>query len=202
MAESPSHRREAPEFVDNEPSGIHAMMLRILRDVVNVECVPPNCDIYAMTNQAETTAGKLKALCERAGITQKGLAIAAGYKTASGVQRFFNAELYGEKLLPIDFAAKVARVLAGRGNPPIQPEEVFALADISGLFIPIRGELYDRITAIAKRIVAETGIEPGRDQWARTVLELYLSALNTPDDDLEDHIRKDLVRKALKGPDA
>lgn len=173
-----------------------------MRNYVNVECVYATCDITRMTNQPENPADQLRKLCERAGLTQEKLAKALGRSRASSVQRYFDPREFADKPLPYEFVTKVAKALVGRGAPPIEPEEVYALTDLSDLIIPVKDDHYERVTSIAKQIVAETGIIPGKDQWARTVLELYLSSINTPDDALEAHIRKDLVRKALRGRDA
>lgn len=72
----------------------------------------------------------LRALRERAGLSMDAFARAMGYKGASSVQRYESPEDFGDTDLPFNFIKRAAGVLAGRGDPPIRAEELYALAGI------------------------------------------------------------------------
>ncbi len=55
------------------------------------------------------------------------IAKAIGFRGASSYQRYEDANLFRKPYLPLDLAEKLARVMAGKGNPPIAPGEVMAL---------------------------------------------------------------------------
>jgi phage repressor protein C with HTH and peptisase S24 domain len=55
------------------------------------------------------------------------LAKLAGYKAASGIQRY-ESEEYADKGVPAKYVAKIAPLLTGRGEPPILAEEVYSLS--------------------------------------------------------------------------
>jgi phage repressor protein C with HTH and peptisase S24 domain len=81
-------------------------------------------------NLNSPVAEKLRKLRERAGLSMDRLARACGYKGASSYQRYENATQYTKPLLPVPLAAKIAKTLAGKGDPPITLEEVLALAGV------------------------------------------------------------------------
>jgi hypothetical protein len=53
------------------------------------------------------------------------LASAAGYRTASGIQRYEEATDRGGKWIGIEVVERLATALKGRGAPPITETEVF-----------------------------------------------------------------------------
>lgn len=55
------------------------------------------------------------------------IAKAIGFRGASSYQRYEDANLFRKAYLPLDLAEKLARAMAGKGNPPIAPGEVMAL---------------------------------------------------------------------------
>lgn len=66
----------------------------------------------------------LKRLREKAGLSMEELAHAAGYKHASGIQRY-ESDTYIRKHFPVDLVRRLAPALAGRGNPPITVREIY-----------------------------------------------------------------------------
>lgn len=72
---------------------------------------------------------KLRALRARAGISMDALAREMGYRHGSSIQRYF-ADDYSKSLLPLELARKFAAALGGRGEPPIEEDELLALAGV------------------------------------------------------------------------
>lgn len=107
----------------------HVLSVRDVRTSVKaVETVPPICEQAYMAN-GKTTGEMLLALKARAGdIPLEEIAKAGGWKGKSGVQAYFNAAYEGP--LSGAVALKLARALQGKGQPPIQPEEVTSLAAV------------------------------------------------------------------------
>jgi transcriptional regulator with XRE-family HTH domain len=100
---------------------------------------------------------KLRKLRERAGLSMREVAEALGYPHASGYQRYEDADMYTKKYISVEMAEKLVPLLSGRGNPPIKPEEVMALA---GLPIPTPESLERLLTGYPprKRAIALSGI--------------------------------------------
>jgi len=70
---------------------------------------------------------RLRELRKRAGMSMAQLAKALGYSHSSGYQRYEDASL--TKRLRYEFVVKLAEVLVGKGDPPIEQHEVMALAE-------------------------------------------------------------------------
>ncbi|WP_084390921.1 LexA family transcriptional regulator [Novosphingobium capsulatum] len=103
----------------------------------------------------ETTGSKLIALRSRAGMTLKEIAKAADMKGPSSVQAYFSAE-YSKPLTP-PVATRLASAMAGRGDPPIQPSELYELTGFDwakGNVIPLRAEQpgADRDRAVPRKV--------------------------------------------------
>lgn len=81
-----------------------------------------------MESTPEAITSHMQALRTRADISMPALAKAMGRKGASSVQRYFDPKQHGGGYLKRDFVAELAKVLVGRGKPPIRREEVWALA--------------------------------------------------------------------------
>ncbi len=77
-----------------------------------------------------TIPERLEALRSRAGLSIAQLARGMGYKTASGVQRYLDPELFVREYLPREIAERAADALTGKGSPAITHAEVMALAGI------------------------------------------------------------------------
>lgn len=126
MAESPSQRTDTASIGD-ECCVIHTQDVHSRCTQVNVECVHPSRDKVYVQN-SETTGVVLRRLLDRSGLSQRDAASRAGYKHASGIQRFIEATY--TKRLPADVAEKFALAFEGKGSPPITREEVMALTGV------------------------------------------------------------------------
>lgn len=73
-------------------------------------------------------ATETRRLRDHAGYKQSQFAKMMGYKTPSGWQRYESIDEYNAGYLDRDIVAKMELLLAGRGNPPIMPEQIWALA--------------------------------------------------------------------------
>ncbi len=105
---------------------------------VNVDCVGQSTDNVGVIDTA-TTGEKLRILMERAGLSVRAFAQAAGYSHGSGVQRYIEPDFDGQ--LKPDVARRMADALVGRGQPPIEAKEVFALVGMpESNGIPVRYE--------------------------------------------------------------
>ncbi|EJF89104.1 hypothetical protein MEG_00226 [Bartonella tamiae Th307] len=71
---------------------------------------------------------QMRHLRERAGLSMDELARAMGYKRASSIQRYENSDEFNKEYFSIDLTEKLARVLLGKGHPPIEADEVWALS--------------------------------------------------------------------------
>jgi transcriptional regulator with XRE-family HTH domain len=77
------------------------------------------------------TCLRLAALRNRAGLSMAAVAKALGMANASSYQRYEDPTLFTKKYLPLELAEKLAEVLGGYGDPPIQVAEVMALAGVT-----------------------------------------------------------------------
>ncbi|GEM_PF-2462608 len=102
--------------------GVHSV-----RTLVNVESVSTSRDNADMEN-VRTTGQTIAALVARAGLSMRAFAKACGYAAASGVQRYMDPEFEG-RLSPA-VAARMAEALAGKGDPAISADEVYALVGL------------------------------------------------------------------------
>lgn len=119
--------------VRNDLSCVHEAYTSMYAYDPQVECVHLFGD-KAYVPENETVGEALTRLRERAGLSVRALAIAAGYSHGSGVQRFLEPS-YSKPLSP-SIAQNFMNALAGKGTPPIQPEEIQRL---TGLPVPPNG---------------------------------------------------------------
>lgn len=110
----------------DDSSMVHTHHVHSVCTSVNVECVQPRRDNDGVTDQ--TAGQRIRALMDRAGFTVRTFATAAGYKHGSGVQRFIDADFDSALSGPV--AKRLASALAGRGEPPIDASEIYALVDM------------------------------------------------------------------------
>lgn len=103
---------------------VHTHGVHTVCTPVNVESVAGARDKVDMEN-VRTTGQTIADLVKRAGLSMRAFATACGYAAASGVQRYMDPE-FDSSLSPT-VAAKMAGALAGKGAPPIDPAEVYAL---------------------------------------------------------------------------
>lgn len=80
-----------------------------------------------MTKPLDSVTEKFRQLRERAGLSMDELAKGMGYKGASSIQRYENADEYKKEFISPDIAAKLLKVVSGKGIPPIEAKEVWAL---------------------------------------------------------------------------
>lgn len=81
-----------------------------------------------MDSSPESITARVRNLRERSGLTMEQMAKAMGYKGASSIQRYENADQYKGGYLARDFVAKIERALLGKGSPPIHRQEIWELA--------------------------------------------------------------------------
>lgn len=81
-----------------------------------------------MDNTAESITARVRALRKRAGLSMAAFAKALGLAGASSVQRYENPTEYAGGYLKRDLVSAFAKVLIGRGSPPIAHAEVWELA--------------------------------------------------------------------------
>lgn len=113
---------------------------------VNVECVSAIRDIEKMADE-RTTGQILRALMDRAGLSVRAFALAAGYRHGSGVQRYITDDF--EKRLQPDIAVRLADALTGKGTPPIERAEIMRLTGVdlplsNARVIPMEGASLER----------------------------------------------------------
>lgn len=118
MAQLAGHRSDAAAFSDDLCIG-HIDDVRTLRTFVNVENVRTGCDECDMPTIGE----KLVALKDRVDVSLDVIAAAGGYKTRSGVQRFFDVDFDGP--LQPRIAKKLSGAFVQRGVPE---SEIMSLA--------------------------------------------------------------------------
>ncbi len=70
---------------------------------------------------------RLKRVRVRAGVSMAEAAKALGYKTASGYQHYEDPSKFAKKYLPREIIEALAPLFAGRGDPPVREDEVWAL---------------------------------------------------------------------------
>lgn len=84
----------------------------------------------------DSVTSRLKSLRERAGLSMAAIARQLGFRNASSYQRYEDPELFTRDVLPLHIVQKLARILPGKGSPPITDEEVTMLAGLSRLTGP------------------------------------------------------------------
>lgn len=92
--------------------------------------------VRSMDNSPESIARRMRMLRERAGLSLDQLAKAMGYRGASSIQRYENADKLNPGYLKRDFVARLEKTLLGKGNPPIQRPEIWELAGPEFNFAP------------------------------------------------------------------
>ncbi|NTG07115.1 LexA family transcriptional regulator [Rhizobium rhizogenes] len=107
-----------------------------------------------MDDTAESITHRWVTLRNRAGLKMAQLARELGYKGPSSIQRYENPEAYSGGYLPPDLVKKLMKALVGKGEPPIEAEEVAELAgpDFVAVY-KLRGKILlsdDEIDKIAR----------------------------------------------------
>lgn len=83
----------------------------------------------------DSVTAKFRQLRDRAGLSMDDLAKAMGYSRASSIQRYESADEYRKQFIGPDLAAKLAKAVVGKGEPPIEAKEVWALTRPVGSLI-------------------------------------------------------------------
>lgn len=160
VPEAPRQSADAAEALDDFAMVQHTQCVRVPYASVNMDCVRQICETVYVSDEA-TIGSRLRALVERGNLGYRKTAERAGYKAASGIQRFVNPE-YDSPLIP-SIASKFARALVGHGQPPIRPEEIWELAErieVAGVdthpaaWIPAEGTL-SRLVRAAQRVASD-----------------------------------------------
>jgi hypothetical protein len=128
VAQPPSDLPYAAEPLDDVGVIGHERDVRYERTNVKLDCVRALRPKEAMAD-GETVGQRLARLRARSGLSLEKLAKAAGYRGRSSVQRFFEPAY--DKHLPADVAQQLLLAMEGKGEPPISPQEVFALTGIN-----------------------------------------------------------------------
>lgn len=122
-------RPDSSKLRQNFGMGFHnPMPVRCQRTYVNLECVRPLSENGVMVGPP-TIGQQLVALKNRVGMTLDAIAESAGYSGRSSIQRYFHPD-YDSERLPFEVARKLAKALAGKGDPVISDAEVLALAGL------------------------------------------------------------------------
>lgn len=79
-------------------------------------------------SQTMSAGDRLREMLHRAGLSYEAAAKACGYKRASSLQTYVDPT---RDFIKYDLVEKLARLLVGRGSPPITAEEVFSLAGVN-----------------------------------------------------------------------
>lgn len=119
------------------------------------------------TNEDVKVTDIIKGLRKRAGLSMEAMATQAGYKGASSIQRYENPAQFHKRYLPYDVVERFALVLEGRGTPPIQKAEVFALAGpVAQAAFPLNSAIETTKQTIAEdpeTVSVESGVGEIRD---------------------------------------
>ncbi|KQY71333.1 phage repressor protein [Ensifer sp. Root142] len=88
-----------------------------------------------MSDTSENISNQWRKLRERAGMSMDELAREMGYSRASSIQRYENPDEYRKPSISTELAGKLLKALKGRGNPPIEPKDVWALTRLPSSFV-------------------------------------------------------------------
>lgn len=105
---------------------VHTHLVRRGRTMVNLPNVENICDELLM-QRTEGLGKVLLALKQRSGMSLGKIAKAAGYKSASSVQRYFSED-YDAPYLPPEIAERFVKAFVGKGRPAITATEIVSLA--------------------------------------------------------------------------
>lgn len=128
VTEGASEGADAAALCDDGSCVLHSAYTKAYTYKAQVECVRI-IDEDAYMSEVETVGTRLGALRERAGLTVREFAKAAGYSHGSGVQRYLEPTFAGP--LGGKAAERIANALVGRGNPPITAEEIADLSRVT-----------------------------------------------------------------------
>lgn len=163
-----SYFADAAELLNDGAMGNHDVKVHMKCTSVNMVYVRPRGlrAVMAKESKYDTPIGRL---AERAGLSGDRLAKACGWKARNGPQPFLEG-----KALSLDIAAKFAKGLVGKGEPPVQAAEILDLVEDRGVLEYFWSLGAPRPWAPREdtiRLVLESGLLP-------------LTASHVPEDDL------------------
>jgi len=129
---------------------------------------------------AKDTSGipPIAQLAARSGLKGDALALACGWKARNGPQPYLEG-----RPVTLEVAAKFARGIVGKGEPPITAEEVLATVEDRGVLeyfwsLSPAGNLnVDVLTSAFVTLLDSVGIAPYEDERARKLALRFPSAL-------------------------
>lgn len=121
MTQFSGHRANSASGADEIGVG-HSGVVRIERTFVNVESVRSEPDYGGMANK--TLGDRLRSLQAQSGLSYDTIAVKAGYRGRSSVQRYFAPD-YDADYLPLAVAKKLAKGFAGTS---VSQADIMALA--------------------------------------------------------------------------
>jgi len=95
---------------------------------VNVDCVNVLCVNAVMNDSPEAITAAVRDLAKRADLNMTQFAKRLGYKTTSGVQRYFSPDAYKGGYLSTDLIGRMIEGLVGLGEPAITADDIRILA--------------------------------------------------------------------------
>lgn len=163
-----------------------------------------------MTKDDSVTA-KFRAIRERSGLSMDELARAMGYSRASSIQRYEDPSLYKKDFLAPDIVLKFIKAVAGKGDPKITPEEVWALAQPEVFFaqsgvnpesIPLKRHNNDEVRELDARAGAGGGgafdfVHEADDQGNQLASEVIKAHWSIPSAFLRGELRLDAAKAIM-----
>ena len=135
------------------------------------------------TGDGARVTSALRKFRKRGGLTIQQMAKAIGFRNGSSYQHYESPRLFKRKYLPLEVAERFADALEGRGDPPIQRGEIYALAGLDDAEIAARAAivsldelLMQGVIAATERYMSKRKITLHPDKKAKLVLHLYRTA--------------------------
>ena len=135
------------------------------------------------TRDSTRVTNALRKFRNRSGLTIQQMAIAAGFRNGSSYQHYESPRLFKRKYLPLEVAERFANVLEGRGDPPIQRSEIYALAGLGDAEITARVEaisldemMMQGVIAATEQYLSKRKLSLHPEKKAKLVLHLYRTA--------------------------
>ncbi len=135
------------------------------------------------TRDGARVTSALRKFRKRGGLTIQQMATAVGFRNGSSYQHYESPRLFKRKYLPLEVAERFADALEGRGDPPIQRGEIYALAGLDDAEIAARVAivsldelLMQGVIAATERYVLKRKLILHPDKKAKLVLHLYRTA--------------------------
>lgn len=136
MLQFARQRPDSAEASDDRAMVYHLPGVRYRGTASQLECVRELLLNAHMTDE-ESVGERLRTLKERSGLSLKDIADALGAKQRSSIQRYFRDDFQPRNgLLGLEEAMRFAGVFVGKGDPPIQMDEILNLTALPQ--VPIR----------------------------------------------------------------